>query len=467
MMESKAMLPKGKPRWLIGAFVLSFLTSLINPFGIRVHLYGVTGYALLGSAKWYSTLAGALDATNTSIFKTDLSSFYFVLFLAYFLILLIAFSFLTLRKHHAFLVNVYPLVPNLLFFWFGFFFIRFIPLATFMTAPIFVIVFSSLLKLYDTKRNPLQKVFPYLWLPPLLLLAFWMWLRPKEIQFVPPKEQCSIIREHRIPPNILLSTELAGYMYYCLFPQKQQLDARDDFFEANDTIGIYGKLTTITDDNIKNLIDDNEVNVVLVSKENDYVTTYFNKKLDWSLVYVDYNGMLFIRDSQVSPDFLTRKKLRYVDLTRNLGFDPKDIQKAITELEVFHNSYPKNILAIGQLASLYRFHNEADKAEQLLHSVPESQWGFTLNTEMGRIQAAKGSCELSEQYFLKALANRGEQNVSKTVFDMAILYAACFHDAVKAKHYFERYTSYPLPEIERERATALAKEFGISLDPNE
>ncbi len=447
---------------LLGTITL--LATLINPYGFRLYLYGLTGYALLGNAKWYSTLAGALEVTNTSIFKSDVSPAYYILFLLYGLVTVISFTFLLIRTKQKFLTKIYPLIPTGIFLWFGFFFVRFIPLAVFVTLPLFGVTIDSLIKSLP-KHFRQRKIWPVLSLfSAILVMCVWAAFPPRQTRFAPPSEQCKILKENKVPPNILVSTEITGYIYYCLFPQKQQIDARDDFFDSNDTIGAYGRLSTISDENIREFVDDNEINAILTSKENDYVTTYFGKKSDWALFYIDYDGILFLRSSQVDPNTLAHKKLNFVDLSRNLGFDPTRIKDAITEMENFTSRYPQNILALGQLSSLYRFDGQLRAAESTLKKIPESQWNFPLNTEMGRIKAAQGDCEASEHYFLTALSIRGEQNVSKTVLDIAILYAACFHDMSKAKHYLERYMSYPLPEEERERATQLAKKFTIELD---
>ena len=78
--------------------------------------------------------------------------------------------------------------------------------------------------------------------------------------------------------------------------------------------------------------------------------------------------------------------------------------------------------------------------------------------------AAQGSCREAEKWFLEAIKERGEQNLSRTVLDLAVLYAACFEDMDKARHYFARYNSYPIPPAEREKAWQIAKQFGIKLE---
>lgn len=447
---------KGSRLALGSALIVSALTSLISPFGFRLYLYGITGYALLGNAKWYSSLAGALEVTNTSIFKTNLSPAYYLLFMVYFLLCAFLIGWLLIRNQKSFFVHVFSLLPTLCIFWFGFFFIRFIPFVVVSTMPLFAVSLQQLFKYRQLRLGPILAVC-------MLCLTAWVFFTPRELRFLPPTEQCDFLKRYQIPPNILVSTEITGYLYSCLFPQKQQIDARDDFFDGNDTIGLYGQIATITEEQIKVLLEDNDINVVLTSKDNDYITTYFNKKPGWSLYYIDYNGMLFIKDTQLLPDIISQHSLKYVDLTRNLGVRPDAIASATAELATFSNKYPQNTLAIGQLASLYRFGGKLDQAKVTLHQIPVSKRGFVFNTEMGRIAAAQGKCAQSESYFLAALRDRGEQNVTKTVLDVAILYAGCFEDMPKAKKYFQRYLSFPLPEFEKERAKELVQKFGITL----
>jgi len=148
----------------------------------------------------------------------------------------------------------------------------------------------------------------------------------------------------------------------------------------------------------------------------------------------------------------------------NLGVDREFIPEATTEHEKLIKKYPNNSLAIGQLATLYRIQKKPEKAERILHTIPQASWDYALYTEMGRTYASMGRCEEAETSFLAALDDRNEQNYSRAVLDLAIVYAGCLHDGDRAKHYFDRYLSYVLPQSEKEKTRKLAEDFGIQLD---
>lgn len=121
-------------------------------------------------------------------------------------------------------------------------------------------------------------------------------------------------------------------------------------------------------------------------------------------------------------------------------------------------------MARGQLASIYRYLGQFPEAEESLDSIPRSEWSYIMYTEMGRLKAAQGQCEESELNFLQALQDRKEQTYSRSILDLAVLYALCFKDTEKSKHYFDRYYSFQLAPAERERVRSLANELGISID---
>ena len=178
-------------------------------------------------------------------------------------------------------------------------------------------------------------------------------------------------------------------------------------------------------------------------------------------MYFDENGALFIHKTRATPTLLEKHELQHVRLERNLGFDPETATESAAELEAFTTKYPQNYFAVGQLATIYRLTQQFDLADQTLTRIPSEHRNFATYTEMGRLDAARGLCKSAEENFLIALGFRNEKNYSRTILDLGVLYAGCFEDKAKAKHYFQRYNSFLITTSEREKLHALAKEFGI------
>lgn len=458
----RSRLNRGQSTQLGIALFLSAMATLWNPIGQRSIVYILTQYALLGKAKWYSTLAGALEVSTTSIFKEAPDPKRLVIFLFLSLVLSAGIALLLVRNGRKFLEEIASVLFVLPLLGFGFFYIRWIPFSLIAVLPLAGVLFQSV-----TRKKAGNVIKHGILITLLGILSISILFPPFAIHTIPPRVQCDLIRELQLPPNFLVSTELVGYFSYCLYPSRQYLSAQDDLFDENDTIGIYGQLTTLRDENISSLIEEGDVRVVVASKENDYLTSYLSQRKDWSLLYMDYNGLVFVQDSAVSPAFLEEHALLTVDLSRNLGTDPASLPLAIKELTRFTTRYPESILAKGQLATLFRLNKNADRAEQILLSIPKNKWSFQIYTEMGRVKAAQGDCTQAQYYFEQALRERDETYLSKTIFDLAILHAGCTGDKVRARRYFDRYLSFPLPETERQRAIEIAREFEIRMQSYE
>ncbi len=447
---------------IITPAVTGALVTLINPSGIRVWIYNVTVIGLLDSRKWYSTLTGALEATNTSIIKNAPSTIPFVLALAYLLVTVFALGYVLVSDWRISYPKVRPVLPLAVLLILPFLWIRFIPIGLIPTLPLFIVVLSLLLRRLNGPGTRFAGLFG---VSTGLLILLGLLSLPAEPSQSPPVHQLDMIEAFQLPRTVLVSTDLVGYSYYRLYPDKGFIDAQDDMFDDNDTLAIYSQFSTVSDTQAKQLLAAYpNINAVMLSKENDYLTGYFDKQPDWALVYLDYNGLLFVRKSFVSESFLRDHELSALDLTTDLGTDPKHIPDAIIQLEKFTKTYPDSTLAIGQLASLYRVSGRLDQAIGTIKRIPQAKWDFVVKTEMGRILAAKGDCADAERFFLDALGDRNEKNVSKTTLDLAILYAVCLKDNAKAQHYFKRYTSYPIPQTERDRATEIMKRYVINLE---
>jgi tetratricopeptide (TPR) repeat protein len=445
--------------------IAGLLASLINPYFIRIWIYLLTFFGVFGSSKWYSSLAGALEVSNISFSKEIISSVPYLIFLSYALFIIIAFAILLLRDRKKFWKAVRSSAVFLYFLFFGFIWVRLIPLATLATLPLFAQIVSYLYRKIKINKPVFLRPIGMVSYLILFCLAIYALTNPwQDIQFSPPQEQIDFILQNNLPKTILTSSEIVGYTYYSLYPNKTFIDARDDFFDENETIALYGQLFTITPEKLKEVIQENQIDTALISKDNDYLTTYFDQSPDWALVYLESNGILFVRRGVVSEEFLKENELQYISLATNAGVNKDEIKKAIEELEKFILKHPDSKLATGQLASLYRFDGDLKKAESTLKKIPEGEWDFVVKTEMGRIKAAQGLCLSAENWFNSALKERNERMLSRIILDLAILNASCLNNQKRAEHYLRRYLSFPLPSEELDRAREIGKSFNIKVE---
>lgn len=445
--------------WL-GIIIASAFTTILSPSGIRIPIYNITIIGLLNSRKWYSTLAGALEAANSSIIKLAPSSPIFVFILLYIVGALISLSYILVTHDARAQKKLLPVVPTIFFLFLPFIWIRFIPLGVISSLPLFGCMLTILYERFAPMVPSIKRYTHGIAAGSALLLTVWIFcMPPKLISFSPPKDQLDFIAEQKIPHPIMVSTDLVGYTYWRTYPLKGYIDAQDELFDEHDTIALFSAYAPINESDITTLLETYMFPAIMVTKENDYLTGYFSNLPSWTLVYMDYTGVLFVRNDAVPEEFIRDYGLDAVNFSADLGTTPERVSGAIRQLERFTSRYPNSTLALGQLASVYRYNNQPDRAAETLRRIPQSEWDYVVKTEMGRITAAQGLCKQAESWFLKALDERNEQNVSKTTFDLAVLYAVCMNDIPKAKHFFKRYTSYPIPNQERERATQLMKKF--------
>ena len=450
---------------LLASIFLAVSLTFLNPSGVKIWTYsGKSIELLLGPTKSYSSLAGAILAANSTYVKEILSSYHFTLFLGYVLFMILGLAFFIVRDKLQFIRNIFPYFILIIFLIPGFVWIRLIHLSIFGSLPIFVFLVNYLLSkisnsAFKTKVFSLGGYLIAFAIPSIFFLN-----PPTQITVSEPKAQLDFIRENGLPPNILTTPDLTGFTYYYLYPQRAGIDTLDDLFDEHETINIYSIVALLPEEFIKDISQTLGVSTILASKDADYLTLELSQNEDWALVYIDYNGFVFVKKDAVSQEFLNSNYLSEINLGRNLGFNIENIDKATEQLKRFTANNPESTLALGQLASLYRFQQKFDEAEKTLQKIPKNKRDFIFMTEMGRIKAAQGLCKSSEDWYLQALKLRKEQNLSRAVLDLAVLYAGCFQDKEKARHFFQRYNSYPISPGEREKARKIAKDFGISLE---
>ena len=456
---------KRTARIWITTFATSLFMTIVSPNGIRLPIYNITIIGLLNARKWYSTLGGALEAANSSVIKLAPPSPIFVFILLYIVGVITALSYVLISHNPRSQKKLLPVIPSVVFLILPFIWIRFIPLSVIATLPLFGCVILTIYRHIAASAPIVRPYIERLAMCGAVILIGWIfWFPPALISFSPPKNQLDFIEAQKIPHPILVSTDLVGYTYWRTYPHKGFIDAQDELFDEHDAIALFSAYAPINESDITSLLKTYAFPSILVTKENDYLTGYFSTLSTWTLTYLDYNGILFVNNDAVPAEFIQEYGLHGIDFSLDLGVTPENMSTAIRQLEQFTNRYPASTLALGQLSTLYRHNNQLDRAAETLQKIPESQWNYVVKTEMGRITAAQGLCKQAESWFLKALDERNEQNVSKTTFDLSVLYAVCLNDIPKAKHYFKRYTSYPIPNQERERATQLMKKFISDID---
>lgn len=455
---------KGNVTYFIAAVLVGSLLTLINAHGFRMWAYVFTVNALLLSKRWLSNLPGALSVTNQSYTKNAPSGYSFSLFMGYALFcttLMIVFSARVkgfFRKNISLIASVLGLATSLIW-------IRFIPFAIVTGIPLFA---SCLEVVFEAakKRKAFAKYAP---LPVVvvfyLLIIVGIFTGPFDIRYPQPAQHAKLIEEYNLPDNILTTYDITAYVFNSIYPRKVVLDALDDMLDENEIINFYTQIGVIDDTTFKDILNRNNIRTAIVTKDQaNWAHNFALRKDEWALMYFDEDGYLFTHKDSIPRDLLERKSLKYVDISRNLGFDPKEATASARELEAFIKQYPDNTMALGQLATIYRIQQQFSQAENVLMQIPANKWDYTVYTEMGRLKAAQVRCEEAEQYFLRAIELKREQNYSRTVLDLAVLYAACQRDLVKAKHYFQRYNSYLLEGEEKSRLLKLSQEFGVKLD---
>lgn len=417
---------------------------------------------LFDEKKWYSGLAGTLAAANNNIIRNAPETLLFALYLAYLIFLCLGGVVGLIRYRKAWWRAVQPtwfvlwlVLPSV--YWY-----RLIPLTVFLTLPVFLTCMQLLAKRWVAARSA-RLSFLTMILLTTSVFGIGVFSTVRTPVFPAPVNQIAFIRQHALPPTLLPSIELGGYTLFAFFPDRGHVDAQDVYFDEHDIISHYSAGSAVPVEFFTNIAQTYNVNTVLATKDTDYLLNTLNGLPDWSLVYIDYNGYIFVQKENITRHTLDTTSLDTLDLTRNAGTDPESLQAAMSQLERFVQHSPTS-LALGQLASLYRWSGRYADAESALQRIPAAQWNYVVYTEYGRLQAARGNCKGAERALRTAIRQRDERNISRAVLDLAVVYAGCLRNIPAATHYFLRYNSYPLPPEERDRTRQIAKKFGIILD---
>lgn len=451
-------------KWLLTMIVVIFASltsSLINPYGVGIYAAGGAFVGTVNLKRAFVMLPNLLSLVNQSFLLENVSTIPYAVFA---LILLFQFSaiiYFIMKRRFDFFRTYTLLLPLLALYPLSYIFVRFIPFTLFGSAPLLAV---TVLQFRHTIRSvPYAGFVLSCMLIPYFVYLFFVPFKTLGIRT--PTEQLEIIKQYSLPSNVLTTAELTGYVKYHL-PHKLNIDLLDEVFDESETLNVLLQSGFISREALKSTLDSKHIATVIASKENGNFSRSIQLNLsdEWALLYIDANGTLFVRRNKVSEDFLKKNELRYLSLVSSLGVDAERIPEGTAELEYMLRKYPRNNLYRGQLATLYRIQKRPEKALAVLYEIPISQWDYKLFTEMGRLQASMGNCLQAEQFFQGALSDRTETNFSQAVLDLAIVYAGCFGDTQKARHYFERYLSFTIPHTEKDRAKKIAADFGIHVE---
>lgn len=435
------------------AVLVGILLTLLNPYGARIWMYWLTVVAIVYQNRSFSSLIGALATYNQTSTHQTYSSLYLTLFTMYSGVVSIWTISSLITSGRTTLIRSIPYLPHVLVMMLGYFWVRFIPLSVF-----------TLMPLAASSQTLLPKMRPQLFAGLVglytLLLCSIIIVPPNTPAPRTPIAITKVIHDINAPENILTTYDNTGYVMYTNPEYKVLLDAQDDLIDDGSLITNYqpvGNFTTA----FKNISSAQGIHTAIISRDVSGLSQTLSADESWALIYFDDTGAIFIDRNAISKNTLSKLELSYVDLEKNLGFSADMATQSARELEGFIKRYPENYFAIGQLATVYRMLNAYNRAYLLLQSIPKRAWTFATYTELGRLEAALGKCKSAEDAFQTALTHRNEKNYSRTVLDIAVLYAGCLGDKKKAKHFFQRYNSFLVTTNEREKLNALTKQFGI------
>lgn len=448
-------------RPLLGWSVVGVIASLVNPSGVRLWVFLENLGYLSGANKIYSSLSGVLVAANSNYVRETISTYPFALYLCLTLVAVSVLVVLVIRQAWVGfekLTIVLPLVPVLFL---GYWWVRFIPISTFALLIVLVFGLHHILEVGTVKAGIGKGL---LVVTGCMCVAVGLFFPPRKLAFLWPTESLKLVQELQLTGNVATTPDLSGYVYYQLYPKLGNIDVIDDLFDEYEAINVYSLVVAQKNEVYERFFRDQNVNMLLLNEDADYLIASASTSEEWQLVYFDQDGFVFVRKDLIDPEYLSEHGFSAVTFGRTLGFHPDQAELAISELQRFISRYPEAVLARGQLATIYRMQKRFEDAEKLLLEIPDDKWNFSVVVEMARLEAARGNCRTAERWYLLALQQRQETGVSKAVIDLAVLYAGCLKDMSKAEHFFKRYNSYPLPPDERERVRKIAKDFGVALD---
>lgn len=445
--------------WLLAlALAAGIGTSLINPYGVRIWMYWLTVIAVIYQNRAFSTLSGALSLYNQTHTHQAYSSLFLTLFTGYILTIAITIISRLVRQGKPFLMACIPFLPYLVATTLGALWVRFIPFSLFSALPLSIFLFTGGGKKNIWRSSGLIGC-SLVSAAVSLVIIFTPPVTPRPTA---PSDMMTALRSMEIKENILTTYDNTGYVMYAMPEYKVLLDAQDDLLDDGALITNYQPVGNFASA-FKEIRTAQNIHTAIVSRNISGLSQTLSQDDQWALLYFDETGAIFADRASLSPETLSAHELLHVNLDTNLGFSPDMATQSARELESFLKRYPQNTFARGQLATIYRITKQFDRAAEHLSFIPENERSFTTYTELGRLEAARGKCKSAEHYFLRALALRDERNYSRTVLDIAVLYAGCFNDKQKARHFFKRYNSFLVTANEREKLNMLTQQFNIDL----
>lgn len=442
------------------AVTAGMLLSLVNPYGARIWMYWLTVIAVVYQNRSFSSLIGALTTYNQTSTRQAYSSLYLTLFTAYSGIIVIWIISSLVKNGRPALARIIPYLSHVMLMMLGYFWVRFIPFSVFILLPLA----ASAWAIWSNTSGSRSKIKPlsvvgltctYAVLPLTIIFAPPLTPAPRT-----PQQLADVIKDVKVPENILTTYDNTGYIMYTNPEYKMLLDAQDDLIDDGSLITNYQPVGNYASA-FQNVSQTQSIHTAIISRDVSGLSQTLASDQKWALIYFDDNGAIFVDRNTIPENKLIGIELKHVNLETNLGFSAASATESARELEAFIDRFPENYFAKGQLATVYRIIRAYNPAREQLLSIPKQFWTFATYTELGRLEAAQGKCKSAETAFQTALSYRNEKNYSRTVLDIAVLYAGCLGDKKKAKHYFQRYNSFLVTANEREKLNALTKQFGI------
>lgn len=206
-----------------------------------------------------------------------------------------------------------------------------------------------------------------------------------------PSKTADFILKHKLPDNLFSIFNHSSYLIYRLYPQNHVfIDGRtelynDEFFKDYYRILYADKIT------IDNLLIKYNINTVLISSRAIYdlekLVKYLNQNKEWVLVYLNEDGLIFIRPAIKNKDLA---KQLCVDL------DKWEINKADLKKIGLLRVNPTSHIRLAQMLYALGANQKAElQAKEALDMLPSAGDAYNI---LGRIYLDKGNLEQAYLY---------------------------------------------------------------------
>jgi tetratricopeptide (TPR) repeat protein len=186
-----------------------------------------------------------------------------------------------------------------------------------------------------------------------------------------PEKAADFILKNNLPDNMFNLFNSGSYLIYRLFPKKRVfIDGRTELY-GGEFFDNYQKILNKDKCAINNLFKKFNINTVLLNADSldiGGLLAYFFNELDWALVYLDEDSMIFVKDDNTQNKTLINKLK--VDLKKwqpqKIDFDKLGVRK-IAPTPYISLAWMFYYLGFDEQAI-----NEAKEALRILPSAPDA-----------------------------------------------------------------------------------------------